>query len=168
MVLIKIIQALRTFLASARNLVITFTGKDTLKEFEDYADQIVDKINQALNVPSYAAEAATYEQDYNDFMTELDEAKTDYASWETATTNYNSTVTVLASYRASLVTAQSQGDQNAIDNYETLISRSEVSLARRETIMNSRWSDFTGSVGEVVTAFTPLWSGYETLKGYLP
>ena len=167
MVLIKIIQAVKTFLASARNLVTTFTGKDTLKEFEDYADKIVDKINEALNVPAYATEAATYEQDYNDFMTELNEAKTDYSNWETATDNYNSTVTVLASYRASLATAQAAGDQTAIDNYETLISRSEDSLARRKTIMDSRWSDFTTSIGQVVTAFTPLWSGYETLKGYL-
>ena len=168
MVLTKIIAVVKTFLASARNLVTTFTGKDTLKDFEDYADQIVDKINEALGIATYADEAATYEQDYNDFMSELDEAKSDYGSWETAKDNYNSTVTVLASYRASLATAKAAGDQDAISNYETLISRSETSLARRKTIMDSRWSDFTSSVGEVVTAFTPLWSGYETLKGYLP
>lgn len=168
MVLSQILAIVRTFLASARNLVITFTGKDTLKEFEDYADQIVGKINEALGVPEYADEAATYEQDYNDFMSELDEAKSDYGSWETATGNYNDTVTVLASYRASLAAAQAAGDQDAISNYETLISRSETTLARREAIVNSRWSDFLSSVGEVVTAFTPLWNGYETLKGYLP
>lgn len=168
MVLSQILAIVRTFLASARNLVITFTGKDTLKEFEDYADQIVAKINEALGVAEYATEAATYEQDYNDFMSELNEAKSDYGSWETATGNYNDTVTVLASYRASLAEAQAAGDQDAIDNYETLISRSETTLARREAIVNSRWADFIDSVGEVVTAFVPLWAGYETLKGYLP
>lgn len=168
MALTKIIAAVKSFLSSVDALVITFTGKSTIKKFEDYADQIVDKINEALTLPTYAAQARTYESDYNDFIIELNEAKTDFSQWETAKSNYDTTNATLAGYQAKLALAKTINNSADIEKYTTLISRATRSLSRRKRIMDRRWNDFITSTGQIITAFVPLWNGYEILRGYLP
>lgn len=160
----KLWSWIRAGLKTISSLSENFVGKDALKKFNEYSDEIVETINKALNIPSMESAAEEYFDDYNDFVTEAGQTVSSYNKWQVAKSRYDSTSSYVNYYTRKLQEAKRARNSNNIERYSKLLKRSETSLYRRARIMNSKWNTFTTNAKEAGELFIPLWNGYEKLK----
>ena len=148
-----IARAVITYLGriSAITYRLIVGGKDIPKVAKEH-HAINTNIKNALEIQKYATKAKSAKKLLDEFSRTVTSSHTAYSQYNTAKTNYESSVSTVSKYTRELAKAKRARNSSNISKYTTLLNRSKTSMSNRKRIMDRKyktWFDLLKRAGQL-------------------